>query len=109
MRISDWSSDVCSSDLRLEVGGIVRRHPARGFERRHFQPGGDLVFGLEPAQQYVELELPDHADHPIGADLGIEDLRHAFLGHVVERLRSEWRSGGKECVCTGRYRWSLSP
>src|SRR3546814_6218503 len=38
MRISDWSSDVCSSDL------------------------------------------------PIGADLGIEDLRHAFLGHVVERL-----------------------
>src|SRR3546814_7675052 len=35
---------------RLEVGGIVRRHPARGFERRHFQPGGDLVFGLEPAR-----------------------------------------------------------
>src|SRR3546814_6605792 len=23
MRISDWSSDVCSSDLRLQVGGAV--------------------------------------------------------------------------------------
>src|SRR3546814_1131634 len=36
MRISDWSSDVCSSDLLLRVFGdvgiqIVHEHPERGF------------------------------------------------------------------------------
>src|SRR3546814_10803750 len=55
MRISDWSSDVCSSDLRLDLAGPIRlaapmsfgikvlgvplaafmkRHPARSEERR---------------------------------------------------------------------------
>src|SRR3546814_10451716 len=28
MRISDWSSDVCSSDLRMFVGGRLRFHVA---------------------------------------------------------------------------------
>src|SRR3546814_9333200 len=32
MRISDWSSDVCSSDLR--INGEVRCHPARIVELR---------------------------------------------------------------------------
>src|SRR3546814_19901759 len=27
MRISDWSSDVCSSDLRLKDFGLERQHP----------------------------------------------------------------------------------
>src|SRR3546814_9815632 len=29
LRISDWSSDVCSSDLR-RIGGVGRVHPAAG-------------------------------------------------------------------------------
>src|SRR3546814_10133452 len=32
MRISDWSSDVCSSDLRCEAG---RRRPCHGQVHRH--------------------------------------------------------------------------
>src|SRR3546814_18669187 len=36
MRISDWSSDVCSSDLRRAVGSLrLHRHDAESaFERR---------------------------------------------------------------------------
>src|SRR3546814_4608334 len=30
MRISDWSSDVCSSDLRLEADGLLTFAPYRG-------------------------------------------------------------------------------
>src|SRR3546814_8666050 len=30
MRISDWSSDVCSSDLRAEDGAVARRTRGRG-------------------------------------------------------------------------------
>src|SRR3546814_1134230 len=43
MRISDWSSDVCSSDLNREAGLLVRRpaeHIAAGHQRRGFEIGG---------------------------------------------------------------------
>src|SRR3546814_10258520 len=43
MRISDWSSDVCSSDLRL-VGAAVRRAPQRG------DAGGDAGEGIGVAR-----------------------------------------------------------
>src|SRR3546814_9774403 len=40
MRISDWSSDVCSSDLhRRARGGARRRHGEPFFERRGQQDG----------------------------------------------------------------------
>src|SRR3546814_1928138 len=61
MRISDWSSDVCSSDLRVDVGrpnikGVLAPHAARralqlvgerigsvgiGLGVRHFKDAGD--------------------------------------------------------------------
>src|SRR3546814_10116618 len=81
MRISDWSSDVCSSDLgpsRHTVpatswcrGGRDRRHPPRARSRR-------------PLFQRV-----DEAD---------EVTRQGG--------RSEERRVGKECVSTCRSRWS---
>src|SRR3546814_7368422 len=53
MRISDWSSDVCSSDLRRAVGQLLpgrspgrpplRAQPHRRDERRH--PAGDRTQG----------------------------------------------------------------
>src|SRR3546814_17625574 len=45
MRISDWSSDVCSSDLTCHV--VTRRH----------QAGFDAVLGLEPVGDDLELQL----------------------------------------------------
>src|SRR3546814_2387470 len=38
MRISDWSSDVCSSDLAFDIGALAARGVARG-----------LLAGFEPA------------------------------------------------------------
>src|SRR3546814_9998362 len=46
MRISDWSSDVCSSDL-LGDTGQEGEHPALAFGQRGAHSGGDLV--LDPA------------------------------------------------------------
>src|SRR3546814_1533058 len=34
MRISDWSSDVCSSDLNSELAGACNRMPRRGGQSR---------------------------------------------------------------------------
>src|SRR3546814_996785 len=81
MRISDWSSDVCSSDLgavfALEVFDIPggRRH-ARGIQAMQL------------------LAVPDDG----------EAVAAQAAGHRLDR--SEERRVGKECVSTCRSRWS---
>src|SRR3546814_11764763 len=118
MRISDWSSDVCSSDLlRLLVlpqpkETRVAHRSARGEfgegdfgDEFGFQPmdlaRGDLV-DLERRGLAFELreslrEVGEAAGVEAGADVALVDKRIA---------RSEERRVGKECVSTCRSRWS---
>src|SRR3546814_4186351 len=77
MRISDWSSDVCSSDLA----------PQRAHEHQHDQ---------DVQAQACE----DHANHRGDDHGGAAPPQHAA------RVRSEERRVGKECVSTCRSRWS---
>src|SRR3546814_10716756 len=42
MRISDWSSDVCSSDLSSACSGVIRRGLAAGFQRATVSFAADL-------------------------------------------------------------------
>src|SRR3546814_6667648 len=67
MRISDWSSDVCSSDLRLRRPGggkgggkIVRL--ARGLDQPPFGKGGDDLF-LMIVIVLVALRVAGNRDH----------------------------------------------
>src|SRR3546814_15467915 len=87
MRISDWSSDVCSSDLDAEVA-LPAPHtaPTAGPQESRVQV---LLHLINLAQRKGEAPvLPEHND-------------------VLERLvRSEERRVGKECVSTCRSRWS---
>src|SRR3546814_21101314 len=109
MRISDWSSDVCSSDLR------------------GFPAGGEG--GLEPdPEPFAELVVvgecaPDAGDRRGQFDLLLDAVVHVpphgcvFRDGVPSRPktqqkgcvlgRSEERRVGKECVSTCRSR--LSP
>src|SRR3546814_3170037 len=82
MRISDWSSDVCSSDL---VGGGVavgNDEIALRRERREARAGFD--------RKLVKRQMA-RAERQCGTEFG---------------LRSEERRVGKECVSTCRSRWS---
>src|SRR3546814_19427219 len=98
MRISDWSSDVCSSDLLnttfLAHCDAVREggnHPISLIEPeddgcsdadgRHEGVGKAIVSGVDAA--------------PV-----LEPVEHILI------LRSEERRVGKECVSTCRSRWS---
>src|SRR3546814_14745826 len=87
MRISDWSSDVCSSDLAR-----ARHDEARALVRRH-----------EATLQRAELNLGYTAIHaPVSGQIG----RAAYsVGNFVNP-RSEERRVGQECVSTCRSRWS---
>src|SRR3546814_13506942 len=94
MRISDWSSDVCSSDL---VGDIVAEAAPPGLAAVDARgDGGGRI-------------LRDH--HPVlPAEIAIEPSR-VIVNAVVRRKqccidRSEERRVGKECVSTCRSRWS---
>src|SRR3546814_8912080 len=81
MRISDWSSDVCSSDLRTLLD--PRRQP----EQRIADDDSGMMRG-----DVRELRPPRH----------VADGVHP----PVARARSEERRVGKECVSTCRSRWS---
>src|SRR3546814_17011589 len=78
MRISDWSSDVCSSDLQRGDGGAERLH------------------GISPDQKLSWRE------HRRLAHLRTAPARTGARA----RHRSEERRVGKECVSTCRSRWS---
>src|SRR3546814_1788647 len=81
MRISDWSSDVCSSDLLVAA--------ATGEDDR---VAAIILFDLRLPRTLLALA--------VGAMLGL-------AGAALQGYRSEERRVGKECVSTCRSR--LSP
>src|SRR3546814_3496275 len=82
MRISDWSSDVCSSDLVATCA--ERSATARS----------QVATGWQPAA----VAMP--------CTLAITDWGRAVMVVISRLHRSEERRVGKECVSTCRYRWS---
>src|SRR3546814_13012101 len=94
MRISDWSSDVCSSDLFDVAVQLAGHHHLLGLDAA--AELGALLDGQVALHVDVALELAGDADVAGAFDL-------AFDGQVG---RSEERRVGKECVCTCRSRWS---
>src|SRR3546814_5307555 len=98
MRISDWSSDVCSSDLRAFSLPI-------GSPRQH-----DVTAAGEKAGQAVErLAAHDHR-RAAGDALEMPKVGGEVPGELAvladHAIRSEERRVGKECVSTCRSRWS---
>src|SRR3546814_11385191 len=116
MRISDWSSDVCSSDLpRRAFQGIKDIEPGMSFQAQGPQ-GPMRVTVTRVAGDMVTVD----GNHPLAGenlnfDVEITDVRAATAeamepGHVHgaggHHPRSEERSLGKECVGTVKSRWS---
>src|SRR3546814_7910064 len=99
MRISDWSSDVCSSDLKTAVVasamadvGDTRR--ALTILRPHVTGGNAKP---ETQLEYVNVLLKG----------GQEAEAAAWIRSLEQNsTRSEERRVGKECVSTCRSRWS---
>src|SRR3546814_20466425 len=97
MRISDWSSDVCSSDLLLQMLLLssVPTHDAVGATARQFF-----------MDVYHEQLFPQTEPHE-GTNGEIEAQERKTPQHCGKRSpRSEERRVGKECVRTCRTRVS---
>src|SRR3546814_15592635 len=105
MRISDWSSDVCSSDLH-GLDGAAQLVAAVAAQRAQQIPGEAL--GMQ-AQQHrrVGLRLADHDGEVLhAAVVGTKRDDARLLGAGQRHGRSEERRVGKGCVSTCRSRWS---
>src|SRR3546814_17548684 len=99
MRISDWSSDVCSSDL-VERGRTGRGPLDSGIAWR---PLAVEASRSPTFSAHVNLSLTPrgYAAHMVG------DMESVMSTQFFYRDgRSEERSVGKECVSTCRYRWT---
>src|SRR3546814_11666116 len=101
MRISDWSSDVCSSDLfgRLDIlhnnAGYVGADLARDTKVT------DIPFELWDKTMAINLRA-----YFAGCRFAIPHMVRGGGGAIVNTARSEERRVGKECVSTCRSRWS---
>src|SRR3546814_8652644 len=65
MRISDWSSDVCSSDLVSQNGYCARAHDGKRSRERRHRCGDDLITisNFERAQdQFDRIHAVPNAD-----------------------------------------------
>src|SRR3546814_12405439 len=100
MRISDWSSDVCSSDL-LAPGQVARfRRGAVQVREVTARSLADFTQG-ERAQAFAAaLGQGAHAA------LDVAELAAKLARAQHHKERSEERRVGKECVSTCRSRWS---
>src|SRR3546814_11044075 len=95
MRISDWSSDVCSSDLRkVHRLGIDELQTPDGVVHAHPEAGEEQVRDRSRPACLVVLEVYEG---------GVRDLMSLIVLLVA---RSEERRVGQECVSTCRSRWS---
>src|SRR3546814_11488194 len=94
MRISDWSSDVCSSDL--------------------LYPGIDVFRRVDPIYEFPDAEIKDariDAKHEFGCVLCERHLLSRRQAKIVtkfgaNRPRPDNRRVGKEGGRTRRARWS---
>src|SRR3546814_17636507 len=106
MRISDWSSDVCSSDPMSDGPHrlIVNCGGARAAVA-HLPP--DLAEGLRTTAAHSTLVLADSNSTAVLADgtLGKGVAEVELTRQESEQERSEERLVGKECVNKGRSRW----
>src|SRR3546814_16901033 len=126
MRISDWSSDVCSSDLPAQQPELQRLVDRLGLQTVQQHEAGEML--IERSRTYPPHRVEGFLSAPpalrLAGGMGalVQALQgrlpadRAVSGHRVKRVRqhgdsleverSEARRVGKECVRTCRSRWT---
>src|SRR3546814_18482552 len=109
MRISDWSSDVCSSDLAYKQACLNAINYLTKFGYSPAQ--GYALLGSAPVQGHISgvVDIPNAcATLWLPTEIFEFDINPNANGHIKHldgSIRSEERRVGKECVSTCRSRW----
>src|SRR3546814_18150414 len=99
MRISDWSSDVCSSDL-------ITLQIARELARQVNATPGLKAYLTRDTDVFIPLTRRYQLAREHKADLFVSIHADSFTSPEASGSRSEERSVGKEWVSKCRTRWS---
>src|SRR3546814_12384339 len=105
MRISDWSSDVCSSDLvgcrTADTGNASTNLKSQHPDVHHCVHCDGISVGTWAHYALINRKKRSHLTvDPDTVDICVEASKPA-------KKRSEESRVGKECVSTCRSRWSL--
>src|SRR3546814_14451601 len=108
MRISDWSSDVCSSDLIVPLDPVLDRERLAGVRQEPDRLGMGVQDCADRLSHFCCIRRYERVSH--SALQALVDLLQAglqkLIAKVLVRFRSEERRVGKECVSKCRTRWS---
>src|SRR3546814_17863039 len=121
MRISDWSSDVCSSDLQVHDGKDDVGHSAAIGVQRFYRCAAFVAKDAIERMNCLACRSGNHglmqgcvaiSNRRVDFDDGVAaivciDGPSTFTGSAkIDMLtRSEERRAGKECVSTCKSRW----
>src|SRR3546814_13530365 len=106
MRISDWSSDVCSSDLSTATATLLATVTLSSCSLvggGDDDEGGSTVTLVTHSSFNLPKELIEQFEEDSGHQLKV---KAAGDGGTLTNERSEERRVGKECVSTCRARCS---
>src|SRR3546814_16024619 len=123
MRISDWSSDVCSSDLSAnELGAVTDgRHCSAEREGQDRRQGGGCAheladkrkrkeeagdvgrYGIARQAQHQRVAQPARHQRLAGLQRHLDAIER---GPAPQTCRSEESRVGTEWVSTCRFRWA---
>src|SRR3546814_17189747 len=100
MRISDWSSDVCSSDLAIALHRIDTEGSGMPTWAKVLLGIIVVIVAIAVAVFFFTSGMTKTADEFFAA------ARKGNVEQAYQYTRSEERRVGKECVRTCRSRWS---
>src|SRR3546814_14680062 len=105
MRISEWSSDVCSSNLQRRDRNRRRNAGTRQADSRLY-----VNSDIARARKTGRLgESPGNFGSDASIGVALKSWMHGpckKLHRLANNRRSEERRVGKECVSTCRSRWA---
>src|SRR3546814_16660692 len=110
MRISDWSSDVCSSDLVVLGIDTDKERISLGIKQLEGDPFNNFVATYDKGAVVPGvIKSVEARGAVVTLSVDVEGYLRASeisTGRVEDASRSEERRVGKEWVGTCRFRWS---
>src|SRR3546814_11905439 len=105
MRISDWSSDVCSSDLQDSDLGCSQ---AIGLRANDLEDLGGFGFFVDPdlvGRAFLAQAVMRQVDHAVRMASLLVAYTHIFAGTAIGGLEISLH---RECVPSAGRRWAKS-
>src|SRR3546814_14205028 len=97
MRISDWSSDVCSSDLREAAQAVIPEEQPATVEPVREPARSDRPDKVERADRSQHAGGHDRGDPEIAADRDQMGLHQPARGRAADEEGAEAESGRASC------------